>query len=60
MNSLLKSFILLPLIFGTSCNPPPELELTNVLLLDKVQNQTFKYLYDFSHPVSGWARERNS
>lgn len=29
-------------------------------LLTLVQRQTFKYFYDFAHPVSGLARERNS
>jgi hypothetical protein len=29
-------------------------------LLDKVQQQTFKYFWDFAHPVSGLARERNT
>lgn len=29
-------------------------------LLDKVQQQTFKYFWDFGHPVSGMARERNT
>ena len=29
-------------------------------LLDLVQKQTFKYFWDFGHPVSGLARERNS
>ncbi|RYU89636.1 beta-glucosidase [Mucilaginibacter terrigena] len=29
-------------------------------LLDLVQKQTLKYFYDFGHPVSGLARERNS
>jgi hypothetical protein len=29
-------------------------------LLDLVQQQTFKYFYDFAHPVSGMARERNT
>jgi hypothetical protein len=29
-------------------------------LLTKVQQQTFKYFYDFGHPVSGMARERNT
>ena len=27
-------------------------------LLDKVQQQTFKYFWDYAHPVSGLARER--
>ena len=29
-------------------------------LLDKVQQQTLKYFWDFGHPVSGMARERNT
>lgn len=29
-------------------------------LLTRVQQQTFKYFWDFGHPVSGLARERNS
>lgn len=29
-------------------------------LLDLVQKQTFRYFYDFGHPISGMARERNS
>jgi hypothetical protein len=29
-------------------------------LLTKVQQQTFRYFWDFGHPVSGLARERNT
>lgn len=29
-------------------------------LLTKLQQQTFKYFWDFGHPVSGMARERNN
>jgi len=29
-------------------------------LLDIIQKQTFKYFWDFGHPVSGMARERNT
>ena len=29
-------------------------------LLDTIQKRTFKYFWDFGHPVSGLARERNS
>jgi hypothetical protein len=29
-------------------------------LLDKVQQQTFKYFWDYAHPVSGLARERSN
>ena len=35
-------------------------EVTDEQLLDLVQEQTFRYFYDFAHPVSGLARERNS
>lgn len=34
--------------------------LTDNGLLDKIQQQTFKYFWDFGHPVSGLARERNT
>jgi hypothetical protein len=34
--------------------------LSDNTLLDKVQQQTFKYFWDFGHPVSGMARERNT
>ncbi|MEO6316046.1 MAG: glucoamylase family protein [Chitinophagaceae bacterium] len=34
--------------------------LSNDDLLDKIQQQTFKYFWDFGHPVSGLARERNT
>ncbi len=34
--------------------------LTDDALLTKIQEQTFKYFWDFAHPVSGLARERNT
>jgi len=34
--------------------------ITDDQLLDLVQKQTLKYFYDFGHPVSGLARERNT
>ena len=34
--------------------------LTDAALLDLVQKQTFKYFWDFAHPVSGLSRERNN
>jgi hypothetical protein len=34
--------------------------VTDSQLLDIIQKQTLKYFYDFGHPVSGLARERNS
>lgn len=34
--------------------------ISDSALLDLVQKQTFKYFWDFAHPVSGLARERNT
>lgn len=34
--------------------------LSDTALLDLVQQQTFKYFWDFGHPVSGLARERSN
>ncbi|MBB2145597.1 beta-glucosidase [Pedobacter sp. LMG 31464] len=36
------------------------LRITDDELLTLVQKQTFKYFWDFAHPTSGLARERNS
>ena len=35
-------------------------EITDEALLTKIQEQTFRYFWDFAHPVSGMARERNT
>lgn len=35
-------------------------QVSDSALLTLVEQQTFKYFYDFGHPVSGLARERNS
>ncbi len=35
-------------------------DLSDSALLDVVQKQTFKYFWDFAHPVSGMARERSN
>lgn len=35
-------------------------EISNEQLLTKIQAQTFKYFWDFAHPNSGLARERNT
>lgn len=66
--------ILLVLISGTAATVnaqkkntgtiKPELRiqknLTDNQLLDLVQKQTFRYFWDFAHPVSGMARERSN
>lgn len=36
------------------------LNLTDTALLELVQKQTFRYFWDFAHPVSGLARERSN
>lgn len=41
-------------------NPDKFPRITNEELLTNVQQQTFKYFYDFGHPHSGMARERNT
>jgi hypothetical protein len=47
--------------FITGLNPTPKFPLIDdEALLDLVQAQTFRYFYDFAHPVSGMTRERNS
>ncbi|MBF0544377.1 MAG: beta-glucosidase [Candidatus Riflebacteria bacterium] len=38
----------------------PELGIEDNLILDAVQRQTLKYFWDFGHPVSGMAPERNT
>jgi len=35
-------------------------QLSDSALLDLVEKQTFKYFWDFGHPVSGMARERSN
>lgn len=35
-------------------------DLTDSALLELVQKQTFRYFWDFAHPVSGLARERSN
>lgn len=42
---------------GTDSDFP---ELSDDELLNLVQEQTFKYFWDFAHPVSGLSRERNT
>lgn len=44
--------------FVTSLDPSRKFPaITDAELLTKVQQQTFKYFWDFAHPVSGLARE---
>lgn len=44
---------------GSKPTPIEPQQLTDNELMDKVQEQTFKYFWDFGHPNSGMARERS-
>lgn len=47
--------------FITEIDPSDKFPLiTDNQLLDLIQQQTFKYFWDFGHPVCGMARERNN
>lgn len=47
--------------FYTAQDPTPDFPLiSDEALLTLVQQQTFKYFWDFAHPASGMARERNT
>jgi len=47
--------------FVSGLDPTPKLPLiSDEELLTLVQQRTFRYFWDFAHPVSGLARERNS
>lgn len=48
-------------LFYTAVDPTPKFPvISDDELLTRVQEQTFKYFWDFGHPVSGLARERNT
>ena len=47
--------------FYTAVDPTPDFPpISDDALLTLVQQQTFKYFWDFGHPASGMARERNT
>jgi hypothetical protein len=47
--------------FTTQYDPADKFpQISDSALVQLVQQQTFKYFWDFAHPVSGMARERNS
>ncbi len=48
-------------LFYTAVDPNPKFPiLSDEALLTKVQEQTFRYFWDFAHPSSGMARERST
>ena len=74
MNRILVITLLISLSFplsaqrkNVSADNPDRIEARGILpnlsddeLLDEVQRQTFRYFWDFAHPVSGMARERSN
>ncbi|WP_373492740.1 glucoamylase family protein [Aquiflexum sp.] len=47
--------------FFTEIDPDPKFpKISEEALMNLVQEQTFKYFWDFAHPNSGLARERNT
>lgn len=47
--------------FATELDPADKFpQISDDALLDSVQKRTFRYFWDFAHPVSGLARERNT
>jgi hypothetical protein len=57
-NKTLFIFLLMTL-FSTSTLYAQK-NISDSALLDLVQKQTFKYFWDFAHPISGMARERSN
>lgn len=49
-----------PPLSGAIGASPYAKNLSDSALLDLVQKQTFRYFWDFAHPVSGLARERSN
>jgi hypothetical protein len=59
--ALQETFVGFNIQFYTAPDPNPKFPvISDDALLTKVQEQTFKYFWDFAHPVSGMARERNT
>ncbi|HRG33854.1 MAG: Ig-like domain-containing protein [Saprospiraceae bacterium] len=55
----LESSVNIKLITSLNPNPKPII-MSDDSLLTEVQQKTFKYFWDFGHPVSGLSRERNT
>jgi hypothetical protein len=56
-----ETFVGFSIQFYTAVDPDPKFPLlSDEALLTLVQQQTFKYFWDFAHPASGMARERNT
>jgi hypothetical protein len=73
MNRLVKTFCIALFFWSGTCEAQKVKQavptfnaasrprnLSDSALLDEVQKQTFRYFWDFAHPVSGLARERSN
>ncbi|SHF29147.1 glucoamylase family protein [Flavisolibacter ginsengisoli] len=63
MNKILFTFFAILPFYLSAQNPVPlqrPKNLSDTALLELVQKQTFKYFWDFAHPISGLARERSN
>jgi hypothetical protein len=56
----MKSLLLIVFMLLSGISFSQQKDLSDSALLDLVQKQTFKYFWDFAHPVSGMARERSN
>jgi hypothetical protein len=59
MKTLLIAFACLVTVNAGAQSPRPK-NLSDSALLDLTERQTFRYFWDFAHPVSGMARERSN
>lgn len=56
----LFSLMIMAALAQTPAAAPRPMNLSDTALLELVQKQTFRYFWDFAHPVSGLARERSN
>jgi hypothetical protein len=60
INRMKKTLLVISLVVAVSRLFSQTKELSDSALLDLVQKQTFRYFWDFAHPVSNMARERSN
>lgn len=58
-NSTIKALMVTMLFVAGCTNANKQTSLSDIELLDLVQNQTLKYFTEFAHPVNGMAVERS-
>ncbi len=60
LSTLLCCSLVTASLFAQQKTVSRQKNLSDTALLELVQKQTFKYFWDFGHPVSGMARERSN